>query len=129
MAKVGILGQRRIQSYNSVCEVNDIDNAGQLVVNPGSKKLYPDKCAFLYKVPLDVKMAVVDIDFSASGEEVFIMDGSNFFLRTPVVVVPNNFASTGVIRKCLVLGPGQSIYTTVRSPNDITCSVTGIEHV
>ena len=136
MAKVGILGQRF--GGDGVKATDYTSPEAQL----GEHNVFK----VVYKVPSDVKMAVVDVDLfiqAQIGSGYAAVDVSPTYTTTPictgVLVVDarlNNGATVNTIeeytlntfqRKCLVLGPGDTVF--FRGPADSNCVVTGIEHV
>lgn len=136
MAKVGILGQRH---GNDGIKATDY-------TSPQSALGEHNVFKVVYKVPTDVKMAVVDVDLfiqttDASGYAA--VDISPTYTQIPtcsgVLVVGARLSNSGSVtsveectlntfqRKCLVLGPGDTVF--FRGPTDSNCVVTGIEHV
>lgn len=130
MAKVGILGQRRITIGSSQIQPGDLKGFG-LNYYGSDKYILSGGACLVYKVPADVKMAVVDIDgMLINGAAVYIVDNSEFDSRTEIFNAVGTGAYTGISRKCMVLGPGQAIYVTPHNTSmPVMCLVTGIEHV
>lgn len=135
MAKVGILGQRF--GGDGVKATDYTSPEAQL----GEHNVFK----VVYKVPTDVKMAVVDVDIylQTSGQARFAaVDITPAYTASPactgVLVVDTRIDSLTTAnateytlntfqRKCLVLGPGDTVF--FRGPTDSNCVVTGIEHV
>lgn len=126
MAKVGILGQRRGEDGIKTTDYRPSSAAEQQYV-----------FKVVYKVPTDVKMAVVDVDLYTFNDDAYV-DISPAYTNTPVITCVlaarvNRSASEPSMtlyafqRKCLVLGPGDTVF--FKGPTDSNCVVTGIEHV
>lgn len=136
MAKVGILGQR-----HGADGIKATDYRSPRAQSPDEHHVFK----VVYKVPTDVKMAVVDVDIflQVSGLGFYAaVDIAPAYTAEPVctgvLVVDTRVTSEtqGNIteytlntfqRKCLVLGPGDTVF--FRGPKDSNCVVTGIEHV
>lgn len=135
MAKVGILGQRH--GDDGVKATDYTSPQAQL----GEQNVFK----VVYKVPADVKMAVVDVDIflQTTGQDRYAaVDITPAYTERPVctgVLVVDTRRNADTIanaaeytlntfqRKCLVLGPGDTVF--FRGPTDSNCVVTGIEHV
>lgn len=128
MAKIGILGQRRGEDGIKTTDYNPPGN------NLGDAGVFK----MVYKVPTDVKMAVVDVDFYIFNDHAYV-DISPAYTNTPVftcvLAARVNYNASDISpvtlrafqRKCLVLGPGDTVF--FKGPTDSNCVVTGIEHV
>ena len=126
MAKIGILGSR---SANEVMGPNDIVDPK----NAGLSYIF----RLVYRVPANVKMAVVDLDGrlgkdvnnawlafdiktdTSAMNAIILIDG-------PTINTDSTYMNTVYSRKCLVLGPGDCVY--FRGTGDSSGVVTGIEH-
>lgn len=136
MAKVGILGQR-----HGADGIKATDYTSPHAQSSGEQHVFK----VVYKVPADVKMAVVDVDIflQTTGDGLYAaVDITPAYTTTPVCTgvlvvdtrVPNlaqrdipEYTLNTFQRKCLVLGPGDTVF--FRGPADSNCVVTGIEHV
>lgn len=138
MAKVGILGRRTGADQLTSVDFDPYFNTAQSHPKNTFRKVYT--------VPADVKMSAVDIDVFMEEDNTnnfCAIDISAPYTTAPqlpgvLVIRARSISVTDGVtvdqhqavshtRKCLILGPGDSIF--FRGPTDSNCVVTGIEHI